>query len=199
MELRRSDLFQIKEQLMKELERAISKRDTISSKGRATIINSSKPGFKMTEKQLEKKVDELKRSIADTENECTATDERVAKMDTQRATLANNLQDIAARCNEIRTQEQQMCEDVEDLLLEKTAKLLRTARLQTAVRALEEAVAGRYKFSVADQSTVLAEAETAQSKQSRIAAVVQQLAENSVDVSSQLQRVLLHIQAVEIF
>jgi len=152
----------------------------------------------MTEKQLEKKIEELQRSIGDTESECSATDTRVRAMDKQRSALALELEAAASECDELRQQEQGTRQDVDRALLEKTAKLLRTSRLQMAARALDDALAGRYKPAVENKGALKAEAASARDKQARIVEVVQQLASSNASIAMQMERVLLHISAVEV-
>lgn len=102
MALRKRELETIKEQLMSELERSISKRDTIATKGRARLSNSKKQGALLTEQQLAKKCAELQRSVADTEGECGATDARIRSMDAQRTEMADEMEALAGACMDLR-------------------------------------------------------------------------------------------------
>lgn len=70
--------------------------------------------------------------------------------------------------------------------------------MQAAARALEEAVAGRYTPAVENSGNLGAELTSARQRHAAIAAAVNALASQSVDLAPSLERVLLHIPAVEL-
>lgn len=77
MQLRHSELLRLQERLMAELERALSKRELIALKGKATQARaaSEKPkgssagAGTITRSQLDKALVEMQRSVRDTERE----------------------------------------------------------------------------------------------------------------------------------
>jgi coiled-coil domain-containing protein 40 len=136
MELRKSELTRTKEQLITELEKSIDKRDTICVRGRANQIISKKGG-KLTEKELNKKQAELNQSIRDTEAERAATDDRIKALDTERMSLAERMQDVAAQCLDLRQADIGMRKQVEHLTSEKQARDLQLMTLLTASSVLD--------------------------------------------------------------
>lgn len=197
MELRKSDLERAKEQLVKELERAIEKRGSITLKGRAALATSRKHGARLTETELTKKCGELRRSILDTETECSATDARVGSLDKRRELLAQQMEAVAMSCRELREREGALAEEVSALVAEKTARLAQTQRLVAAAGALEDAAAG---VDVATAALPAKEGlseyqKTLEREQAAIRGVVAQLAEAHAEQALLLQRSLLHAQA----
>jgi chromosome segregation ATPase len=138
MELRKAELSRAKKQLITELEKSIDKRDTISVRGRANQISSKKSG-RLTENELNRKQAELTQSITDTEAECSATDERIKALDSERMSLAEQMQDVAAQCLDLRQADIRMREDLKQLAIEKQAKDLQLLTLMTASSVMDGA------------------------------------------------------------
>lgn len=188
MELRKGDLEQVKEQLMKELERAVEKRDTISVKGRANASNSRKISGKLTEKQLAQKSKELRQSIADTDAECMAVDRRSELLDQKRLELAEQMQDISSRCTEHRQRNQQLRSTVKDLLQDKRSKSLQTQILSVAASML---ASGKF-----DEDDSMAQAQSAtESEHEKILELLQRLQQRSPILEADIRQIMLHAEA----
>lgn len=194
MELRAGELGRTKEALVSELERAIEKRDTISVKGRAAAVAAKRHAGRLTEAQLVKKCDELKRSVADTEAECGATDARVAALDRKRAALADAMEATAVACGELRERDAAVANEVQALVATKTARLLATARLAAAAAALE---GGAPPAAAAPDGDVDAWAAGVQRDHAGMVAVVERLVSEHAEAAPMLRRTLLHAQALE--
>ena len=199
MELRKSDLERTKEQLIKELERSIEKRDVISIKGRANIANAKKRGGKLTETQLLKKCEELHRSIADTDAECKATDERTTALDRKRKLLAEQMEIVAVHCTDLRAQEREVGAKVQELVGSQTAQLLQTERLQAAAGMLDSVGQGTEPAGLPEEEGLSIFQESVRTEQQALVGVVQQLvaAAGGGDAAPLLERTLLHAQAVQ--
>jgi hypothetical protein len=200
MELRKSDLDRSKEQLVKELERAIEKRGTITLKGRAALANSRKQGGRLTETQLQKKCDELRRSVLDTEAESSATDGRITALLRRRVLLAEQLENVAVSCRELREREGALSVEVQALVATKTARLLQTQRVITVAGILEDAVAGvdGAAASLPEEQGLDAYQGALEREQAAIKGVIAQLVEAHADVAPMLQRTLLHAEAMAV-
>jgi chromosome segregation ATPase len=197
MELRRSGLDRTKEQLIKELERSIEKRDSIFIKGRANMANSKKQGGKLMEQQLLKKCEDLQRSITDTEAECAATNTRISTMDRKRRVLAKQMELLAMRCGDLRNKDLSINEEVQVHVARRTALLLQAERLHAAATALEEVHAGQGETWLpleGDGLTVFQE--KVHSEQQAIKGVVERLGD-SREMAPLLRRTLFHIDALK--
>lgn len=190
MELRKSDLEKVKEQLMKELERSVEKRDTIAIKGRASAANSSKVGGKLTEKQLTQKSKELQQSIADTETECEATDKRNENLDKKRVEMAERMHSITQQSSELRAQDDQSRNQLHELFQSKTQTSLATDALAQAATMLQSS---KFKH---DQG-ILVEEERIQKEQQQVLDLLQSLSTQNSDFALEAEMIKLHIRAVE--
>ena len=191
MELRKGDLERVKEQLMKELERAVEKRDTISIKGRANASNSRKVGAKITEKQLAQKSKELRQSIADTDAECTAVDSRTTTLDLKRLHLAEQMQDLGSSCMELRQRNEQGRDAVADLLQHKLNKSLQSQALLNAARMIEN---GNFND---DQGLAKQQTEVTREHQ-KILNLLQTLQQKSPTLEADVRRIMLHSEAIQV-
>ena len=176
MELRKAELARTKEQLIKELERAIEKRDTISVKGRANMANSKKQGGKLTEKELVKKCEELHRSIADTDNECAATHHRIDAISRKREVLASQVELVSTHCGDLRSKDEALSTEVQNAVLQKTKLLLQTDTLHSAATALEEIQSGAGQVWVPlEGETVAGFLATLEAEEASIRAAVEEI------------------------
>lgn len=190
MELRKSDLEKVKEQLMKELERSVEKRDTIATKGRASAANSNKVGGKMTEKQLMQKSKELQQSIGDTEAECEATDKRNAGFDKQRVEMAERMHSISQQSSELRAEDDQARNELHEMFQTKNEKSLRAESLAQAATMLQSS---KFKH---DQG-VLGEEEKIRCEQQRVVDLLHSLSSQNTDFALEAEAIKLHLRAVE--
>jgi hypothetical protein len=190
MELRKSDLEKVKEQLMKELERSVEKRDTIAMKGRACAANSKKNGGKLTEKQLMQKSKELQQSVADTEAECDATDKRNETLDKQRLEMAERMQVISQQNSELRAQDDEARNQLHELFQTKTEKALRAECLAQAATMLQSS---KFKH---DQG-ILGEEERIRKEQQQVLDLLQSLSSQNADFALEAETIKLHLLAVD--
>jgi uncharacterized membrane protein YgaE (UPF0421/DUF939 family) len=188
MELRKADLEKVKEQLMKELERAVEKRDTISIKGRANAANSKKAG-KLTEKQLGQRSKELQQSIADTEAECTATDRRNDELDKQRIEFAERMHTIIEFTSSLRAQDDETRKDLHQLFQAKAEKALQQEALSQGISTLQS---GKFRQ---DQSLMVHE-QAIQEEQEKIISLLESLSTQNSDFALEADSIKLHITAI---
>lgn len=191
MELRKADLVRVKEQLMKELERSVEKRDTISVKGRANAANSKKVGGKLLEKQLTQKSKELQQSIADTDAECIAVDKRSASLGQKRMELAENMQVISSSCIDLRQRDQQGRNAVNALLHDKLCKALQAQSLSTGALNVEQR-------SFSDKNTIAAERSVVQAEHDKTLQLLHSLKEKFSDLEHDAGRIILHAEAMQV-
>ena len=203
MELRKHDLERTKEQLVKELERAIEKRGTISVKGRAAAVNAKKRGGKLTEKQLVAKCSELHRSIGDTDTECGATDARIAAMERKRMIVSEQVELVATRCGDLRAQDARTDEDLQRLMSSQTSRVLETQQLQAASQLLEGTLRGDSAQLSANNVELPPEEglsmfrESLDMQQDAIKAVASKLAASNEAAAPRLRQALLHAEALQ--
>lgn len=190
MELRMSDLEKVKEQLMKELERSVEKRDTIASKGRASVTNANKVGGKLTEKQLTQKSKELQQSIGDTEAECEATDKRNERLDNQRVGMAERMHSISQQSSELRAEDDQARNQLHELFQSKTEKSLRAESLAQAATMLQSS-----KFK--HDHGILGEEDRIRSEQQKVLDLMHSLSSRNPDFALEAETIKLHLRAVE--
>lgn len=191
MELRKADLERVKEQLMKELEKSVDKRDTISLKGRANAGNSKKAGGKLIEKQLAKKSKELRQSIADTDAECIAVDTRTELLSQKRAQLAEKMQVISSSCIDLRQRDQQVRNTVKELLHDKLGKSLQTQVISTASSMMEQHTLNQDVGPPIQPNDV-------QHQHNTITNLVNSLKESHPDLELDAQRIMLHAEAIRV-
>eukprot|EP00892_Ulva_mutabilis_P005312 jgi/Ulvmu1/3152/UM015_0192.1 len=191
MELRKADLLRVKEQLMKELERSVEKRDTISVKGRANAANSKKVGGKLMEKQLAQKCKELRQSIDNTDAECTAVDHRTEMLGKKRASLTEQMQNMSSSCIDLRQCHQQARTAVNQLLQDKLCKTLQTKSLSTAAMMMEKGQFSKDHGLQVEQGVVQAEHD-------KIVSLLHSFKDKFPDLEVDAQRIILHAEAVQL-
>jgi chromosome segregation ATPase len=189
MELRKSDLEKVKEQLMKELERSVEKRDTIAMKGRASAANTKKIGGKLTEKDLTQKSKELQQSIADTEAECFATDKRNESLDKQRVDMAERMHSISQKSSELRAEDDEARHQLHELFQSKIAQSLQAECLAQAATMLQSS---KFKH---DQG-ILGEEERIHSEQQQVLELLKSLSSQNSDFALEAETIKLHLRAV---
>ncbi|KAL3137705.1 hypothetical protein ABBQ38_004975 [Trebouxia sp. C0009 RCD-2024] len=192
MQLRAGELSRIQESLLLDLERSITKRDTIALKGRAATMKKIPD---ITEQALKKALGELERSIRDTKRECRATDERVAGMDSQRAQLADEVASAHDRVDELQEQEAEIRAAMEAASNEKHKALLMTSGQQKVAKCYEDIDAGRYR-NRASPSVVDAELRAAKDKQQNIVAAVTASIGMFPELRPVLERILIRSETV---
>ncbi|CAD7697852.1 unnamed protein product [Ostreobium quekettii] len=174
------------------MEMSISKRESISTKGKATV---QRKGPDMTESQQKKAKNDLKRSIRATKKEAEATDSRTEQMDKHRVEVAEQLASAADECKELKAQEAKLVGEIEGAAIEKARALFATAHHQRAAKRFEDLGAGKYKPQGRDAEQLQQELQKAVEKQEKIMAAVRAMAEEFPDRAPLLDRVLLQVVA----
>ncbi|GMH42071.1 hypothetical protein BSKO_09990 [Bryopsis sp. KO-2023] len=189
MELRHAELLRIQEKLMQEMERSISKRDVIATKGKAV---AARKGPDMTEQQLKKACSELKRSIRDTGKEAQATDQRIGELDEERAKIAEAMEEAGNGIKELREKEDGLRQHLDELVSGKTIALLETAQFQKASRRLEDIQLGRYRQCVQNPASLTEEMEKALEKLEKLNNVMNEVSESNPEIKPTVDKILSH-------
>jgi len=196
MELRLGELLRLQEKLMLDMERALSKREVIAVKGRATQVRSTiktKDDGTLTRGQLDKASGELMRSIKDTEREVAVTDARLVELSAQRTQLQAQLQQVDGACLQLRGQEQAMAAALGQAQQRKLQLLLATARQQKRAKRLEDMEAGKHKPLLDDPTQLDSELDRANDKLGRLVALLEELREGAPHVAGDMDRILCHV------
>lgn len=216
MTLRHAELMRLQEKLVSDMEKALAKREVITVKGRATAAKSrasapttaagsaassrSSPAASsvspLTRNQLDKATTDLARSIKETEREIQATEARLAALEQQRAAVGAALAAADGGCQQLRAAEEALRLEAVGAVNARYGLLLATARAQRTTKRLEDLEAGRYRPAVDDPGAVGDELARAQSKLSRVVALMEGLKASAPHLSGELDKVLCHVADV---
>eukprot|EP00877_Chromochloris_zofingiensis_P014228 jgi/Chrzof1/9059/Cz03g34170.t1 len=196
MELRHAELLRTQEQLMQELERALSKHEIIGVKSIAQQSSKSSSAH-VSESQMKKAVGDLQRSIRDTEKEISCTEARMQEMSSERENVNNQLQQLASSCQALAQEHETMREELADASKQRYCALLSTARYQRIAKKYEELETGRYRAQVEDPSQLDAELSRASDKQLKLVNALQSLHQRAPALHEDVERILAHAIAVQ--
>eukprot|EP00793_Prasinoderma_coloniale_P004897 PRCOL_00000658-RA len=186
MQVRHTELQKRSEQLMQDMERAIQKREMISTKGRAQA-NNKKTGV-LTQAALNKQLAELKRQVKQTEKEVETSEGRMEELEDQRAILAETLESAAAAVKDGREKEEASRRAQTDAVNRRTATLVATLGAQQAARRFEELEQGKYVPSASTNDTVVDRLRSEEDKATVLAQLIEGVAIDAPQVEQQLFR-----------
>jgi chromosome segregation ATPase len=189
MELRHSELLRHQEKLIQEMEKAITRRDTINLKGR---VMASKKVPDMTESNLKKACLELTKSIRETDVETKRSEERIQGLDSEREQLGQALDDVSLKCRDLQDAEQELQMDLANLGNEKMQSLFITSKTQKSAKRLEDLQGGRYQLShQGDRDLIINDLDRSEAKRQTIMDVVQKLIESEPRLEGPLMKTQL--------
>jgi len=206
MQLRHAELMRLQDKLMADLERALSKRELIAMKGRATVARAKTTQGKagsgtagadaLTRGQLDKAVGDLSRSVKDTEKELSATDARLAELEQQRAALQDAATQAAHNCQVLREREEALKAELAGALAAKYKLLLATSRQQKQAKRYEDMAAGRYRPLADTPEALDAAVASAGEKLSGLLAVLDAVRNAAPQLGGELDKILCHVADV---
>ena len=196
MKLRLGELLRYQEFLIKDMERAIHKRDTIATKGRAGA-SKAKSRAQPTEAGLKKQTAELQRNIRDTDAEAKRAEEGVLELEKKCEELAEQLQTSNESLQDISQREAAIMATATGLQLDRARTLLQTAHAQHVNKYYDDWLQGGYQPSLTSQSAV-EEIEHQVERREQLRRVVDQLEKEDPEVSIALTKVKALIQ-VEVY
>lgn len=185
MQLRYTELQKISEKLMQDMERAIQKREIISTKGRAQA--NKKTGV-LTQAALNKQLGELKRQVRQTEQEVGASEQRMEELEERRGHLAEMLEQAAAGTKDMREKDEAARRAQDDAQRQRAATLVATLHAQKAARRFEDLEAGRYAPSAPTNAQVVDRLRAEEQKATVLAQIVEGIAIDAPQVEAQLLR-----------
>eukprot|EP00798_Chlamydomonas_sp_ICE-L_P001679 gene1679-33074_t len=196
MQLRHEELMRLQEKLIQDLEKALSKRDTIGMKGRATVArakNQPKKEAALTRQQLDKAVNDLQKSIRDTEREIAETDGRLNSYEAGKAEALAQIQEIDSDCAQMREQEESVKMGFSEASLLKYKLLLATARQQKTAKRLEDMETGRHRPLLEDPDQLEPELEKATNRMGRVISLLEDLKASMPELSPEFDKILCHV------
>ncbi|GFH23762.1 flagellar-associated protein 172 [Haematococcus lacustris] len=205
MQLRHGELMRLQEKLIADMEKALSKRDLIGLKGRATVARakqaappgaSAKEVSSLTRGQLDKAVQDLQRSVRDTEQELAATDARLQALEAQRSSLQAAASEADQRCSALRQQEEVVQAEIADALASKYKLMLATSRQQEAAKRYEDMASGRHRPLVEDPAALDPELSRAGQKLDGVLAFIERVRAAVPQLGGELDKVLCHVSEV---
>ena len=196
MKLRLGELLRYQEALIQDMERAIHKRDTIATKGRAGA-SKAKSRAQPTEAGLKKQTAELQRNIRDTDAEAKRAEEGVLELEKKCEELAEQLQASNESLQDISQREATIMATATGLQLDRARTLLQTAHAQHVNKYYDDWLQGGYQPSLTSQSAI-EEIEHQVERRDQLRRVVEQLEKENPEVSIALTKVKALIQ-VEVY
>lgn len=190
MRLRLEELVRLQERLITEMERQIVKREIIATKGKS--VATKKGAADNTLQGVRKQLEDLKRSIRETEREAVATDGRVRDLEQMRAAVAEESERVSSRCYALRQEEEDLRQALGQVVEAKTRALVRTATLQRMAKRYEEAAAGRYRNAVSslDINEIEQQLQQAEETRGRIVQALNALRQNNPELQGLFDRLL---------
>jgi len=189
MTLRHQELMKQQERLIQEMEKAIYKRDTISTKGR---IQQAKKTPELTEAGLRKACTELKRSIKETDAEAARSEGRIQELDAQREDLGAKLEKVSLQCKNMAKDEEDLRMGLLEAVQEKNKALYMTTRAQKMVKRFEDYSGGKYKLAAdGDETTLLQHMESAGQKRETIRTCVESIIKEEPRLEQTMEKVIM--------
>jgi len=197
MQLRHGELVRLQDKLMQDLEKALSKRELIGMKGRATVARakvSQDPN--LTRGQLDKAVGELQKSIRDTEKEVAQTDGRIQQLEAHKAELQEQMVQTDSSCAALRDQEEGLKAELADAAQQRYRLFLSTTRLQKTAKRLEDMEGGRHRPLVEDPGQLEPELARAQERMRRVVGLLDDLKATYPELSLEVDKIMCHVAQV---
>ena len=144
MQLRHKELLRKQEILITEMERAITKRDMIATKG---IAQQAKKQPKMTEAQLLKACKDLERSINDTTKESRRSTEKIQELERERNHTSDEISKISEEIMSLKIQEEDVKGRIDALTRDRTRVVVEKSSVQHMIRRMEEYVGGKKQIN----------------------------------------------------
>lgn len=198
MQVRLSELRKLQERLIADLERGITKREVITTRGRS--MQASAKGKKgaapdPTEAGQRKAVAQLKQSIRDTDRETQSTEQRIKELEAMRAKVAEDSEKVSSRCYALRSELEDVRLGLDKALSERQRAVMATSKTQRLARKLEDFLAGRYTPSTLDREpAVLAEElDRSLEKRERLVQAIQAMRQTTPKLASAFDRLLLQL------
>jgi len=185
MKLRHSELLRYQEKLINDMERAIYKRETIATKGKA---GATKKSPHLTEAQLRKQTAELRRSVKETEAEARRAEEGILELERKRDELAEQMDTSARDLKDIVQTDTDITRNIIDLRVAKTKTALQTAHKQHVTKYLQDFTEASVMPLGIQQERASEEIEHLFEQKRIFLKVVEQLAEESIDMALALSK-----------
>jgi len=199
MQLRHGELMRLQEKLISDMEKALSKRDLIAVKGRATATRAkqNKAATQATTRaQLDRQLAELQRSIRETEKESAATDARVTSLEVERDALSQRVFETGQANAGLKNDEEGLRNDVVEAVNARYTLLLATHRMQKTSKRLEEIESGKFKRVVEQDEALDPEIRRARGKLMKIIEVIEALKQHAPQIGGDLDKILCHVAEV---
>eukprot|EP00210_Caulerpa_lentillifera_P008138 g7772.t1 len=161
LELKLGQLMRHQEQLIRDLETGIQKRQNIRYKKEAIFQKTSGD---LTESKLKKNCTEIKRSIQATQKETNATESRVALLKDKRAELVTDLDNVRRLLNDERDRQDDIEIRIEEARSAKNLALIETVVYQKMTKKFEDVLNGKFRAPLQKLDTVSHESEKAVTK-----------------------------------
>lgn len=192
MEIRQGELLRMQERLMVEMERAISKRETLAVRSTMAITRVAQKAPEVSEDSLRKACNELRRSVKETERETQLAEQRIAELEEQRALLGVQLDQGGNSVADLRRLEEDLRLKITAAEKDKAAGLIATLAAQRAAKRFEDFEAGRHRpAAVPAESSLENELGKAADKRDRILAAAERILEMYPYLEPQVERVFM--------
>ncbi|CAG9332362.1 unnamed protein product [Blepharisma stoltei] len=170
MELKLESLRKRQEQLIKDMERAVSKRETIQLKYQPRVEKNKKSGA-----SIGKQVANLKNTLKHTTQNSQQIDASIKQREDELQQLAQELENAAEFQSNVEEDVQRNSVEVCSMKLEKNKNLWLITKFQTAAKRHEEAASGNFKLS-GRPDALEQQLESEETKYATISVVLQQIA-----------------------
>jgi chromosome segregation ATPase len=181
MQLRYAQLMRRQEELMVEMERAIFKRDAISTRGKIKQVTQSRAG---THADVKKMVADLGKRVSENEGEISRYDKQIRQLDAEGKELGKRMEEAGASVKEAQREEDELHQSMHQIDKRKAALKDEIYSLQRMVKRYQALEQGRYEAKNRDE--VAASLQRAQDRRAQLLGIMQQLTDTHPELEASL-------------
>jgi predicted nucleic acid-binding Zn-ribbon protein len=141
MQVRYSQLMKQQEKMIQDMEKAVSRRDTILTRGEAQSKMKKKT---MTKGTFERQMVEMKKKIKQTINEANACDSEIRTLREHQQTLSEQLEEKQVKCQQLQGVSDTLDGDIERCLEIKQKNLSELLARQQRMKYYQQVKEGKY-------------------------------------------------------
>lgn len=185
MSVRYSQLMKMQEKMIQDMEKAVSRRDTITTRGEAQTKSSKKV---LTKGNFERQMAELRKKIKITIQAANECDSEIVQLREHQVDLGQQLEEKQVNCQTLQSSSDTLDGDVEQMLEIKQRNLSELLKRQQRMKYYQQVKEGRYTMLCRTDSAIEAEASKQESRINQLNTIVDRLGQEFPHTQPALRR-----------
>ncbi|XP_035694889.1 coiled-coil domain-containing protein 40-like [Branchiostoma floridae] len=192
MEVRYSQLMKQQEKMIRDMESAVSRRDTIWVRGDAQAKTNKKV---VTQGNFQKKLGEMRKKIKQTAQDANGCDREIQELRQQQQELSKMLEDKQITCQQLQSSVDTLEGDIDNIQEIKERNLAELVSKQQKVKHYQALKDGKYKLLCRTETALENETQKQLDRMQTLNAIVDRLNQEYPHAQPALRRVTLTLQS----